>query len=141
MGMVNRPVLSCPKPLFQSTANVQSHWYQNDFLFSCKWNSFSKGRFFSYPHFENEKFLEVRNGLFYNNTDFTRTLFTNLVYLAVVLGTKNYTITDRVTSCTVLRATCTRSVCKSIDNINDLMMKQMFLFVSCGQVSKKICQK
>ena len=42
-----------------------------------------------YPRFENEKFLEVGNGLFTNNTDFTRTLFTYLVYLAVVLATYN----------------------------------------------------
>ena len=32
----NSPFPSCSKPLFQTEAKCKMHYYENDFLFSCK---------------------------------------------------------------------------------------------------------
>ena len=42
---------------------MQSHRYENDFLFSCKFNSFLQERFCTEARLEGDEFLELRNGL------------------------------------------------------------------------------
>ena len=64
--LLTRPFRSCLKPQFQSEAKwVRSHCSESDFLFSCKWNSFSLERLCTQLRFERERFWNSKIGLLF----------------------------------------------------------------------------